>query len=173
MSDVSFKAEAPRGVSFIAGLVAVAVVLLAACSPKAASDAAAIQQIMMATWDRPESRLQIDAIASLGDTAVASWTQGAMGGRALLERRNGAWQVVLCSGDALKTEAGLKSVGLDPADARKLAGAVRRSEAKLAPDRLRKMTAFKGLVRMDEDDRNAPTAASGTSPVSERDHHGS
>ena len=73
-----------------------------------------------------------------------------MGGRALLERRDGRWRLVLCSGEALRSERGLAQLGLHPAIARTLAGKLADAERGVAADRLRLMASFQGVVPMSE-----------------------
>jgi hypothetical protein len=78
----------------------------------------AIRQRLMATFHRPGAALQLDPIVAVGDVAVAGWTQGGEGGRALLRLTGGRWSIVLCSGDALREPATLEHAGVSPEAAR-------------------------------------------------------
>jgi hypothetical protein len=128
-----------------------AAALLTACSAPSGSDGAeaAIEAVMMTTWDRPEARLSVGPVVASGDWGVAGWTQGEAGGRALLRRIDGDWSVVLCAGDLLKTTDGLAQAGVPSADARRIADNLGTEEVGLAPERLAKMASFTGVVRMD------------------------
>ena len=103
--------------------IAMIISLTVSCIAMAAEGGQAdeIRQSLMRQFDRPEERLNVDAIVATGDIAVASWAQGDMGGRALLRHRKGGWAIVLCSGDALKSAAGLEAVGVPKAEAATLA----------------------------------------------------
>lgn len=122
---------------------------LTACGPPQAKDEAAILGVMRSAWDRPESRLDAGPVVVAGDSAVVDWTQGSMGGRALLERRDGRWRVVLCAGDLLRSERGLTQAGLHPAVASTLAAKLKRAEADVPAARLTAMARFQGLVAME------------------------
>lgn len=130
--------------------------LLTACEPSQTKDNAAVRQVMMSTWDRPNTRLNVGPVVTDGAAAIADWTQGQLGGRAYLTRDGHGWRVVLCGGDALRTPEGLASLGLPAATATRLAARLRRAEADVAPDRLTRMSNFRGLVRMDSP-AHAPT----------------
>lgn len=132
--------------------VAVLAVGLAACtaSPTSSSqvDQAAILQQMHATWDRPDAPLEAGPVVVEGDYAVADWTQGSTGGRALLKHEHGAWTTVLCAGDGIRDAGGLTDVGLPEAQARALAAKLAEAERQVAPERLARMSTFAGIVRM-------------------------
>ena len=64
-------------------------------------DAEAIRHVLMATFDKPEARLQVAPVVVVGRHALAGWAQGDRGGRAMLYQHGGQWQVALCSGDGL------------------------------------------------------------------------
>ena len=131
-------------------LGAASVMAAASCAPQAndQGDIAAIEAVMRATWDRPESPLTAGPIAVSGDYAVADWTQGDMGGRALF-RRDDRWKVVLCAGDGLRTAGGLQGVGVPREDARNLEAELSYLEGDVAMDRLAAMSRFAGVVRME------------------------
>ena len=133
-----------------ANLMALAIViLLGGCGQNDAADQQAIRQVMLKTWDRPESRLEAGPIAVSGSHAVADWSQGEMGGRALFEKRDGKWVVTLCGGDALRTEAGLLRAGMSPNVAEELADELSIAERSIPANRLAKMAKFAGEIRMD------------------------
>lgn len=126
-----------------------------------ASDAAAVQHLLMATFDRPDARLSVEPVTVSGDIAVAGWSQGEMGGRALLRRKGESWELVLCSGDSLREAAGLETFGLPADQAAQLAAAVVAAEATLDPALLKKFASFDGVVRMGADGQHPPAADHG------------
>lgn len=129
---------------------AAALVAAVACAPRQdrSADVAAIERLMRATWDRPDAPLDVGPVVVDSNHAVADWTQGAMGGRALLARGEGGWAVVLCAGDSIRTAEGLQAVGLPAASAGRLAGALAERERGVAQERLNAMSRFEGIVRM-------------------------
>lgn len=131
-----------------AAALAISLALLACHAPQSA-DEAAIVAVMKRTWDKPDSPLVVGPIAADGDAAIADWTQGAMGGRALLRRRDSQWSVVLCAGDGIRSPAGLQLAGLAADQAQRIAARLQEQEARVAPERLAAMRSFKGIVRMD------------------------
>jgi hypothetical protein len=113
-------------------------------------DAAAIVAQMKLHWDRPDAPLDAGPVAVATGYAVADWTQGDSGGRALLARRGDGWAVIFCGGDALRSAAGLSGVGVPDDEARELAAELAAAEADVAPARLEAMARFNGLIPMDE-----------------------
>ena len=123
--------------------------LLSACGPSEEADRAAAQAVLHTLYDKPGAKLDSGPVAIEGDIAVIDWTQGEMGGRALMRRGGEGWTLVLCSGDPLRTRQGLEGVGVPPAAAQVLARKIQEAEAGVAPERLARMAAFRGVVRMD------------------------
>lgn len=119
-------------------------------------DAGAIRHLMMATFDRPEAPLLVDPVTVQGDLAVAGWAQGDMGGRALLRREEGTWELALCAGEALRDPAALAQLGLSAAEADALAAAVVAAEAPLDPALVAKFSSFEGVVMMGADGEHPP-----------------
>ena len=117
----------------------------------AGDDAGAIRALIGATWDKPESKVQTDPVVIAGDHAVASWTQGDHGGRALLRRAAGRWTVVLCSGDPLRQAAWLAEAGVPGPDAERIAAQLAAAEALVPTDRRSKFSLFEGTVSGDAD----------------------
>lgn len=120
-------------------------------------DAAAIRHLMMATFDKPESRLTVEPVTVYENVAVAGWSQGEMGGRALLKRGETGWVLTLCSGDALKEAKSLQHFGLSAEEAQAMAKAVVDAEAELDPALVAKFSTFDGVVMMDGDGHHPPT----------------
>lgn len=112
-------------------------------------DAALIETTLKAMFDKPESPLSVSPIVVVSDAAIAGWTQGPMGGRALLRRHHGKWSIQLCSGDSLKDVAALTKAGLNSRDAEALSIALSKAEAGLDPARLALFSSFEGTVMMD------------------------
>lgn len=124
----------------------------------APADEAAIVQRLKQEFDKPDAPLTVAPVVVQREHAVAGWIQGGRGGRALLQRRSGQWQVVLCAGDGLLDPKTLVLAGLPEADARALAQAVRQAEARLPVADRAKLSLFDGLVHMDGQGRHPPGA---------------
>jgi len=118
----------------------------AAQSPDAAT---AIRHVIKSTWDKPGDDVDIGPIVVVADVAIAGWTQGDIGGRALLRNKAGAWVVVLCAGDQLKQADALHMAGISGEAARRLITALTNAEKNIAPERAAMFARFEGLVAMD------------------------
>jgi len=113
------------------------------------ADQAAIRQVMMAQFDKPEARLAVAPVVVVGDAAVAGWSQGDRGGRALLFRKHGKWQIAACAGDALKEAKVLRDAGVSAGDADTLAMNLAKAEGALPADLRAKFSTFDGYLRLD------------------------
>ena len=107
-----------------------------------------ITHVMKAQFDRPDAPLDVGPVAVEGDHAVAGWTQGERGGRALLQRREGRWEIVVCAGDGLTRAKDLALAGLTPAQADRLARRVQAVERGMALERRKRLASFEGVVRV-------------------------
>lgn len=123
---------------------------------EAGGDAAAVRHVLMSQFDKPEARLSVEPVVVAGDAAVAGWAQGERGGRALLFRHGGGWQIAICAGDALKDAKVLQEAGVKPADAKTLASALARAEAKLSASQRARLATFDGFLRMDAQGQHPP-----------------
>lgn len=133
-------------------IVAATVVLTAtaaAAQPRATPDADAIRHVIKSTWDKPGDGVDVGPIVIVSDVAIAGWTQGDMGGRALLRNKTGIWTVVLCAGDQLKQVEALHMAGIPDHIARRLFATLVESESRLAPARVAMFSRFEGMVTMD------------------------
>lgn len=107
-----------------------------------------IRKLLVDTFDRPDQPLAIGPIVAEGDAAVVGWTQGALGGRALLRLNGGVWTLVACAGDALKQPTTLQNLGLTSSQATTLAAKLHAAERDLPAERLRALASFNGLQDM-------------------------
>lgn len=128
----------------------------------ASEETAAVTQVMMSTFDKPEARLAVDPVVVAGDWAIAGWTQDGRGGRALLKRGAHGWAIHLCAGDALKGADALARIGI-PADlAGSLAADLETAEAATDPARVALFASFEGVVEMDAEGHHpSPDAGHG------------
>jgi hypothetical protein len=133
-----------------------AAIFLFSTSPSAAGDAGDIRKLINTAFDKPDAKVAIDPVVVVRDTAIASWTQGAQGGRALLRRNDEGWRIVLCAGDAIKSADGLVSAGVAQADAEAIATELAAAEANVAPERRALFATFNGIMPMDEPPSHQP-----------------
>ena len=108
-----------------------------------------IQKVMVAQWQRPDAPLTVAPIIVVGDDAIAGWTQGNRGGRALLRRQNGAWQVYVCGGDGLKQISTLQQAGIDHQAAQLLTTELALAEANLSSNERKQFSTFEGIAPVD------------------------
>ena len=106
--------------------------------------------VIGSTWDTPEAKVVIDPVVVDGEHAIASWTQGEHGGRALLRRRDAAWAVILCSGDPLKEAPALIEAGVPESSAKRLAAKLAAVEQLADPRRVRLFSTFEGVMKMED-----------------------
>ncbi len=119
-----------------------------------ATDAVAIRRRMMELFDKPDQPLTVDPIVVTDAFAIAGWTQGDMGGRALLRRDHGAWRIILCSGDALTTAPLIEQAGAPAAVAAALVQRLAAAEAAIDPARRAYFSRFQGVVPVEDGDHH-------------------
>ncbi|HTT10374.1 MAG TPA: copper uptake system-associated protein [Burkholderiaceae bacterium] len=112
-------------------------------APHGMTEAApSIRAVIASTYDTLESKVETAPIVVRGDYAVADWIQGHRGGRALMQRRDGAWQIAACGGEAFRTVDGLKLAGVPADTAVQLVALLTRAEGSLANDRVKLFDSF-------------------------------
>jgi copper(I)-binding protein len=114
---------------------------------RAATEAERITQVLKAEYEQPGRPLLVDPVSIEGDFAIAGWSQGSNGGRALLQRTGAHWQVTLCAGDALLQPATLTRAGMQRDTAGRLVAAARRAESRLPAASRERFARFAGIVR--------------------------
>jgi hypothetical protein len=125
-------------------------------SARADDGSEAARRLLFETFDKPETRLFVDAVIVEGDAAVADWRQGDLGGRAFLTRKNDAWTIALCGGDALKDSATLERLGLPKPRADALARRLAAEEKQLSPDVVEFFSRFDGMAAVGADGGHSP-----------------
>jgi copper(I)-binding protein len=115
----------------------------------AGPDEDSIRQLLFSTFDKPQSPLIVEPIVVTGDHAIAGWSQSDMGGRALLRRRQGAWSLILCSGDGIRSSDALRHAGVPSGDDVVLSRRLVEAEHEVAPERLALFAKCEGTLMMD------------------------
>jgi hypothetical protein len=113
------------------------------------SDEPAIGKLLHTTFDRPEAPLTIAPVVVSGNHAVAGWFQGDMGGRALLRRKGQNWELILCTGDGIKSQDALTKAEVPVRDATALEHDLAAAEGKLSPQHVAMFSRFEGMLMMD------------------------
>ncbi len=122
----------------------------------AGPDEDAVRDLLHTSFDKPEARLVVGPVVATAGYAIAGWTQGEMGGRALLRNKHGHWTITLCAGDGIRSAEALRHAGIAPDVADELAKALAKAEQTVPPDRLAMFARFEGLLRMDEAGNHPP-----------------
>jgi hypothetical protein len=129
---------------------------LMAAPARGADDEAAIRRLLVDVFDKPEARLTVDPVVIEEDVAIADWSQGDLGGRALLRRKGAVWEIALCAGDALRQSSALEKLGLAKPRAEALAASLASAEKRLSPALLARMAQFDGVVAVDSAGGHTP-----------------
>ena len=115
-------------------------------------DAKHIAAVMKKQFDRPEAPLTVNPVTVEGNYAVAGWLQGTKGGRALLQKENGHWRIIVCGGDGLTQTQALETTGMSADVAKKLAKNVLAAESKLTAAVRQQLSSFEGMLKIDAAD---------------------
>lgn len=127
-----------------------AALLLASCFSNTVLDKGRVREATEAHFGSALIPLEVGPIVVAGNHAIADWTQGDFGGRALFEREGGSWMLVLCSGDSIRRADNLRRAGVPDFAADIIADQLAKSEAALAPERLARMRRFVGTAAQHE-----------------------
>jgi hypothetical protein len=129
----------------ILAAIAISISAAALAKPAETMDIAALLHGM---FDKPGVRLKVSPVVVAGDYAIADWSQGEMGGRALLRRKQ-QWSLILCAGDGIKSRDALVKAGVPGDDAAHLEQQLNAAEAGLGSDQIAIFSKFEELVIMD------------------------
>jgi hypothetical protein len=129
-------------------LLAVVIFINVAVSAEPA-ETANIAALLHGIFDKPGVTLDVSPVVVAGDHAIADWSQGEMGGRALLRRKQQEWSLILCAGDGIKSREALAKAGVPAEDASRLERQLASAEARLGPNEVAMVSRFEGVVMMD------------------------
>ena len=102
----------------------------------------AIQSLIATTYDQAKSKVQTSPIVTAGDYAIADWIQADKGGRALLKKTNGKWEITMCGGQGLTVATNLVDIGIPAAQAHQLTNALKAAESKLDQHKVKLFDSF-------------------------------
>ncbi|MCP3400194.1 copper uptake system-associated protein [Bradyrhizobium sp. CCGB20] len=126
------------------------VLLASAAVPATEAGAEAeIEGLLHGMFDKPDAVLNVSPIVVAGGFAIADWTQGEMGGRALLHRKQASWVITLCAGDGIRSREALRHAGVPQQEAISLERNLAAAESKADPQRVAMFSRFEGMVTMD------------------------
>lgn len=111
-----------------------------------ASDEMAIESTIKQQWDKPDNPLQVYPIVIVDQHAIAGWTQGERGGRALLRRGHHGWEVYMCGGEDLTNKKVLEQAGINVDTAELLASKLKAAEQGMSLKARKQLSIFEGVV---------------------------
>lgn len=118
--------------------------------PMSTLDEGAIVTLMMASFDRPEARLNVEPVTVSGVDAIAGWQQGDMAGRALLHRTPDGWRILLCAGEEVLDPGFLAHHGVSAQVAQSLTEGARGAESALGATLIARLDSFEGVMLIGE-----------------------
>jgi copper(I)-binding protein len=118
------------------------------CAWAAPEDTALIKRAIEAEFGQPDRPLVVHPVSVRHGFAIAGWTQGNAGGRALLQQHGTTWQIVLCGGDALLQQRILSGAGIPDDDAAPLLVETRTAEASLPLATRQRFAGFTGVIAL-------------------------
>lgn len=113
-----------------------------ALSAETLTDEAQIQAVIGKTYDKPNNKVNTTPVSVADDFAIADWTQGERGGRALMKRINGNWEILACGNDGLKDTKSLIKAGMSEKTASTVIKKLTNLEKSEDPKRLAKFNLF-------------------------------
>ena len=123
-------------------LLVLFLVFSGALSAETLTDEAQIQAVIGKTYDKPNNKVNTTPISVADDFAVADWTQGKRGGRALMKRIDGNWEILACGNDGLKDTKSLVKAGMSERTASTIVKKLADLEKLEDPRRLAKFNLF-------------------------------
>uniref|UniRef100_B1XVF5 Uncharacterized protein n=1 Tax=Polynucleobacter necessarius subsp. necessarius (strain STIR1) TaxID=452638 RepID=B1XVF5_POLNS len=71
-----------------------------------------IKALISKSFDQPNLKVKTSPIVIEGKVAIADWTQGQKGGRALLRRKHNDWEIIACGRSGFKNPEGIAAIGI-------------------------------------------------------------
>lgn len=107
-----------------------------------------IKALISKTFDQPNLKVQTNPIVIEGKVAIADWTQGQKGGRALLRRKHADWEIIACGGAGFKDPRAITSAGISKEIANNITAKLKTAESSLSPQKIKQLDLFDGVVTM-------------------------
>lgn len=107
-----------------------------------------IKALISKTFDQANLKVQTTPIVIEGKVAIADWTQGQKGGRALLRRKHENWEIIACGGAGFKEASGIVAVGISKEIANNITAKLKDAEARLPAQKIKQFDSFDGVVNM-------------------------
>lgn len=138
-----------RAVLFAIAVFAAQFIGLSGCSPTAsvAEEKTAIINLLQATYGGSSGELLVDPVIVRTKYAVAGWSRGGSGGRALMRKEGGAWKVVTNAGAEMRDAQFLKQAGVPEKEAKALYNALIAAERQVPEERLAMFDRYEPMRR--------------------------
>lgn len=107
-----------------------------------------IKALISKTFDQPDLKVQTTPIVIEGKVAIADWTQGQKGGRALLRRKHADWEIIACGGAGFKDSSAIAAAGISKGIANNITAKLKTAESSLSPQKIKQLDSFDGVVTM-------------------------
>ena len=117
-----------------------------------------IKTLISKSFDQPNLKVKTNPIVIEGKVAIADWTQGQKGGRALLRRKHNDWEIIACGGSGFKDPEGIAAIGISKEIATNITAKLKDVEARLSPQQVKQFDSFDGVVNMVHDAKHSPNS---------------
>lgn len=117
-----------------------------------------IKTLISKSFDQPNLKVKTSPIVIEGKVAIADWTQGQKGGRALLRRKHDDWEIIACGGSGFKDPEGIAAIGISKEVATNITAKLKDAEARLSPQQVKQFDSFDGVVNMVHDAKHSPNS---------------
>ena len=101
-----------------------------------------IKAVISKIYDKPDLGVMTTPVAVVDNYALADWTQGNRGGRALMQKIGDQWAVAACGADGFKTLSYLEEAGIPRKTAEALIVKLNDLEKSVDPHRLHLFSLF-------------------------------
>lgn len=115
-----------------------------------------IKELISKTFDQPKNPVKTNPIVIEGKVAIADWTQGQKGGRALLKRKHHDWEIIACGGAGFKDASNIAAAGISKKIASNITTKLSIAESKLPPQLVKQFDSFDGVVNMVHGAKHSP-----------------
>lgn len=128
----------------IALMMSITVGALASCAVSVSEEKAAIAQVLQEKYGA-KGAVAVEPVVLRNEYAVADLVQGDIGGRAVMRKRKGEWQVLVLTGQDARDASYLVKSGVPEIEARALANMLVASEKKVPEEQLIKLERFAAI----------------------------